>query len=192
MSIRGPLTSSTGRWGGPRIRADFDGDGFPDYLEFRGKGCTFERGGKDGPAPAEPSALIVAEGPVRWCLGDFDADGRLDIFVSDSKRCALWENSGSGKFRDVTALAGSLATQLPAGAADVLATDLNHDGRTDIAVLSKTGEFSYHFNRGFRCFACQGGTEARFRGSPPGAHDRRGFQTRTARSIWLSDTIRAR
>jgi hypothetical protein len=94
--------------------------------------------------------------PARWCIGDFDTDGRLDLFASGSERCELWENAGDFRFRPVAGLAGSLRIKRAPGAADCIATDLNHDGRPDLALFYAKGRFLYHFNRGYRLFGEEG------------------------------------
>ena len=42
------------------------------------------------------------------------------------------------------------------GASACLAADLNADARPDLALFYRNGEFSYHFNRGCRCFGEEG------------------------------------
>ena len=65
-------------------------------------------------------------------------------------------NAGAGRFRPVLRYAGSVGHKLHPGAADCLATDLNHDGRPDLALLYAKGRFLYHFNRGYRCMGEEG------------------------------------
>ena len=102
------------------------------------------------------STIKSGGSPAQWCVGDFDTDGRLDLFLSGSATCELWENAGDARFRPVIDYAGSLQYKTEPGAAKCLATDLNHDGRPDVALLYAKGYFQYHFNRGYRCMAEQG------------------------------------
>ncbi|MCG3179141.1 MAG: hypothetical protein BIFFINMI_01472 [Phycisphaerae bacterium] len=139
------------------VVADWDDDGYVDVLQIRPRESLLWRGCKGGfrvPAPC-----VVTSGgqerPPRWCVGDFDGDGRPDLFVCGARTNELWENVGGGKFQPVARLAGSLYT-LGREVADCIATDLNHDGRTDIAILSAGGTLGYHFNRGYRCLADEG------------------------------------
>ena len=117
-----------------------------------------------------PARCAVRGGP-RACvaLGDFDGDGCLDLFVSDGRDNQLWENDGKGRFRAVIAHAGSLSYKAPVGASACAATDLNHDGRPDLALCYADAGWVYHFNRGCRCFGEEGGLRlvgARFADGP--------------------------
>jgi len=156
------------------VVADLDGDGFPDVLQPRERGGVLWRGNAAGFAAPVASAVAARGGAVHTAVGDFDGDGALDLFLSDAKGARLWENDGKAAFRDVTDGAGSLSYKMPGGIAACLATDLNHDGRTDIALGYGDSAFAYHFNRGFRCFGEQG--ELRLTGGafddgpPPGVH----------------------
>jgi hypothetical protein len=138
------------------VAADLDNDGFPDVLQPRERGGVFWRGRAGGFHPPALSAMYSAGGQVHAAVGDFDGDGALDIFLGDAKGNQLWENDGKGAFRAVTDSAGSLSYKMPTGIAACLATDLNHDGRTDLALAYPDSAFAYHFNRGFRCFGEEG------------------------------------
>lgn len=138
------------------IAADWDGDGRADVLQLRDKASLLWRGTQEGFAEPTPCAMVSGGSPARWCVGDFDADGRPDLYVSGTKANQLWENAGAGRFRPVIDQAGSLQFRNQPGAADCLATDLNHDGRPDLALLFEKGHFLYHFNRGYRCLAEEG------------------------------------
>jgi len=138
------------------IVADLDGDGWWDALQPRPVRGYLWKGGPTGLTGPEPSTVTANGKDARFTLGDFNGDGALDVFCADEKTNALWENDGKATFQNVTAGAGSLSYKLPTGASDCLAADLNHDGRTDLALLHPKGAFSYHFNRGFRCLGEEG------------------------------------
>ncbi|HUU43415.1 MAG TPA: VCBS repeat-containing protein, partial [Planctomycetota bacterium] len=138
------------------IVADLDGDGWWDVLQPRPGRAFLWRGSAAGLKDFEVTDVAAAGETCRFALGDFNHDGSLDLFLADEKSAALWENDGTGKFRDVTTSAGSLGYKLPLGVSDCIATDLNHDGRTDLALFYAKGALNYHFNRGFRCFGEEG------------------------------------
>jgi hypothetical protein len=138
------------------VAADWDGDGHADVLQLREAGGLLWTGKGGGFAQPQPCGVTSAGSPARWAVGDFDTDGRLDLAVNGPETCELWENAGGGRFRPVIRYAGSLLFRQEPGAADCLATDLNHDGRPDLALLYEKGPFFYHFNRGFRCMAEEG------------------------------------
>jgi hypothetical protein len=140
----------------PCIVADLDGDGWWDLLQLGRQSSLLFRGGAGGLSKPAPCNLAVDGETCRWTLGDFNQDGFLDVFVVGEKGNALWENNGKGEFRDVTHAAGSLSYKSPPGVADCLATDLNHDGRTDLCLCYSKSMLLYHFNRGFRCFGEEG------------------------------------
>ena len=152
------------------IVADLDGDGFADVLQPRGAGALLWRGGPRGFGPPAPCRVRAPGGGARAAIGDFDGDGSLDLFLSARQANELWENDGKGGFEPVIARAGSLRSKAPAGALDCVATDLNHDGRADLALCYADSAFRYHFNRGFRCFGEQGDLRlaagSGFRGGP--------------------------
>jgi len=149
------------------VVADFDGDGLPDVLrpaERAGVLWRGKAGGFDAPAV---SAVAAGAGPAVAAVGDFDAGGTLDVFLAGGERATLWSNDGSGGFREVLRLSGSLSYKCPPRPAAAGVLDLNHDGLADLCLVYRAGNLLYHFNRGFRSFGEEG--EVRLEGlAPPG------------------------
>ena len=77
---------------------------------------------------------------ARWmnvCWGDYDGDGRPDLFaVSFDSGCALYHNVGGGRFENATERAG-LTCPSANYTCDFL--DYNNDGRPDIFVSTYPG-----------------------------------------------------
>src|ERR1700674_3026756 len=137
------LLSTTG--GGIAL-FDFDNDGWLDIFVVNGWGL------KDFPKGEEPTNHLyrnnrdgtftdVTEkaGLVRhgWgqgvCVGDYDNDGHLDLFVTYFGTNVLYHNNGDGTFTDVTRESGLLQSEehWNTGAAFV---DYNRDGHLDLFV----------------------------------------------------------
>jgi hypothetical protein len=143
-------------------QADFDNDGDLDVLLLRG--------GWEDPAPlsllrnkgngvfedvtvsaglAEP----IATESAAW--GDYDNDGRLDLYVAGEfradrprdprNRCRLYHNEGGGKFVDVAARAG---VQNERWAKGVAWGDYDGDGRIDLYVSNGHGANRLYHNNG--------------------------------------------
>ena len=75
-------------------------------------------------------------------IEDYDADGRLDIFVSSTDPCAsarLFRNVGGGRFEDRTSAAG-LSSQI--GGINATHTDYNNDGRIDLFIMRGGWEYA--------------------------------------------------
>lgn len=134
---------------------DFDGDGRPDLLFINSTWWP------DDPRPAPASRPILAlyhndtppGGEPKFtdvtagsgldvglygmgvACGDFDNDGRVDVFVTAVGGNRLFHNSGGGKFTDVTVAAGV------GGGTDGWSTaaawvDLDNDGDLDLFVAN--------------------------------------------------------
>jgi len=123
--------------------ADFDLDGYPDiyvandktenFLFHNEKDGTFkEIAVPAGVAYGQSGENTSAMGPV---FEDFDHDGLIDLWVSDSKYNRLMKNVGQLKFRDVTERAGisQLAAQYTSWGTGV--EDFDNDGRDDIFIV---------------------------------------------------------
>jgi hypothetical protein len=138
---------------GPCLVADFNDDGIPDIVQPASRGGVFYAGKAAG-IFAAPVACDVASGeaPGVPCVGDWDADGKLDIFTVAADRCRLWQNQGGGKFADMTKLTGELSYVSKPNAIAGFADDLNNDGRQDITILYASMAPQVFFSRGFRSF----------------------------------------
>jgi hypothetical protein len=149
-------------------RADYDNDGDLDVVLLRGgwekpmrlsllrntEGGAFEdvtlASGLGEPIQTEAAA---------W--GDFDNDGRLDLFVcgeylhadgnpfagqrDPQNRCRLYHNEGDGTFRDVAESAGVLNERCAKG---VAWGDYDDDGHLDLFVSNMNGPSRMYHNEG--------------------------------------------
>ncbi|MDX2153646.1 MAG: CRTAC1 family protein [Bryobacteraceae bacterium] len=130
---------------------DYDDDGWLDI--FLVNGTRFEANWPAGQAPVsrlyrnnrDGTFTDVTRGSglekTGWgqgcCAGDFDNDGRDDLFVTYWGDCSLYRNLGGGKFEDVAAKAGVTTrgsfTRWNTGCAFV---DYDKDGWLDLFVAN--------------------------------------------------------
>ncbi len=87
------------------VVCDVDGDGRPDFLYSAGNGMLVLNTPK-GFVEAKDTGISYKAGKVGPVFGDYDDDGRLDLFVPQHNGCKLFRNEGGGKFTDATAKAG--------------------------------------------------------------------------------------
>lgn len=131
---------------------DFDGDGDQDLLfvnslrywpwdrpedsEERATAALYENDGAGGFTDVtDGSGLEVSMYGMGVATGDYDNDGRVDVFLSALGKDRLFRNEGDGKFRDVTDQAGV------AGGDDDWGTscgwfDYDQDGDLDLFVCN--------------------------------------------------------
>ena len=122
---------------------DFDDDGLPDLYFvngapgapnalYRNKGDgTFE----DVTKPSGTAAILASGYKTGVAVGDYDDDGRLDLYLTAFGPNILFHNNGNGTFTDVTAAAG-----VAGGARDWSTSagflDYDHDGDLDLFVAN--------------------------------------------------------
>src|SRR6266567_4589307 len=114
---------------------DFDGDGDLDILEVGVQSIRLFRndGGKFVDVTEQSGLkLSTIPGPITAVAGDYDNDGRPDIFLVGYGRLSLYHNDGNGKFSDVTTASG--IPDYPYLALSAALVDVDHDGDLDIFV----------------------------------------------------------
>ncbi len=134
--------------------ADFDGDAVADILQPFEKGALFYKGVKPGlfAPPQVLKGIGTGPGTAGAFLGDFDADGLLDVFVAAEEGCHLWHNLGGGKFEEALGFAGEAAYITKPKGLGGATGDINNDGRQDILILYEDRPPHIFFNRGFQAF----------------------------------------
>ena len=126
---------------------DFDGDGWLDIFivngttmdAVRGKGTpsSLYRNNHDGTFTNVAAQAGITD--VGWgqgaCVGDYDNDGKEDVFVTYYGKNRLYHNLGSGKFEEVAERSGAAGDgkTWSTGCAFV---DYDRDGRLDIAIAT--------------------------------------------------------
>jgi len=132
--------------GGGVAWIDYDGDGFPDL--FLVNGSTFEQW-RRGDSPrsrifrnngdwtftdvSAGSGLDRTGWGMGVCVGDYDNDGRDDLYVTYYAGDALYRNNGDGTFADVTDKAGVRGHGWGMGCAF---GDYDNDGLLDLYVAN--------------------------------------------------------
>lgn len=136
--------------GGGVAFADLDGDGAPELLfvnstQWPGKlaagtkaatSALYKNDGKGKfTAATAGSGLDVPLYGMGVALGDYDNDGRVDVFISTVGGGRLFHNEGGLKFRDVTASTG-VAGDAKDWSTAATFFDLDNDGDLDLYVAN--------------------------------------------------------
>lgn len=136
--------------GGGGAFLDFDDDGDADLFLVNGAPWPWAR---QAPRPPPTQALYRNDGDGRFtdvtagsgldvsfygmgvACGDFDGDGRVDLFVTAVGTNHLFRNLGHGKFEDVTATAG-VAGHPDEWSSSAAFLDIDRDGDLDLFVAN--------------------------------------------------------
>jgi len=146
VSKKAGVSDPEGYYGLGVICSDFDGDGLvdifvandstPNFLYHNNGDGTFkEIGFVSGLAL---SADGSEQGSMGVALGDYDHDGRLDLFVTnfDDDYNTLYHNDGKGSFTDVSYAAKVAAVSLPYVGWGTWFFDYDNDGWPDLLVVN--------------------------------------------------------
>lgn len=123
---------------------DADGDSWPDLFFVNGKDWTprgrrslsavYRNTGKGSFTDITAgSGLDVEMYGMGAAAGDYDNDGRQDLYVTALEGDRLFHNEGNGKFRDVTKASGIANAAFGTSAAWL---DYDKDGRLDLFVAN--------------------------------------------------------
>ncbi len=123
---------------------DLDGDGYPDIVLLNSKDWTAKgrrtlsalyRNNRNGTFTnvTGASGLDVEMYALGIAVGDFDNDGRDDLYITALEGDRLFHNEGNLKFRDVTKASGMGNAAFGTSAAWL---DYDRDGRLDLFVAN--------------------------------------------------------
>lgn len=135
-----PITDSLLEQGsGAVLLFDYDLDGDLDLLEVAGNRQRLLRndGGKFVDVTPQSGALSKTTTGIGTAAiaGDYDNDGRPDLFILRYHASALYHNDGNGSFSDVTAAAK--IPNYPYLSKSTAFVDFDHDGDLDIFIAGQ-------------------------------------------------------
>lgn len=166
--------------------ADFDGDGFDDIYVSNDAMENFlyhNQGGKRFVEEALPAGVAYnnagdSTAHMAVDFGDYDGDGRLDIFVSDSSISSLFHNDGDNLFTDVSVAAGVGRHSAQFVGWGSFFFDFDNDG--DLDIFKVNADLSRLFGQEPQLFENLGGGKFRDDSEPLGDFFRHEWMARGA------------
>lgn len=169
--MQGPGSRESKKSGGLEVGSagavllfDADGDGDLDLIEVGQSGLRFLRNEKglfqDATGDSGLAKAAAGSGAV---TGDYDNDGRPDLFVVRSDGFGLYHQTATNRFEDVSASAGiaGIRPTTPDQRQPAAFTDVDHDGDLDLVVAgSPTRLLRNNGNGTFADVAVQAGVSA--------------------------------
>ena len=146
VSKKAGVSDPDGYYGLGVIASDFDDDGLvdifvandstPNFLYHNNGDGTFKDVGF--PAGVAVNENGGEQGSMGVTLGDYDHDGRLDLFITnfDDDYNTLYRNDGKGSFTDVSYAAKVAAVSLPYVGWGTWFFDYDNDGWPDLLVVN--------------------------------------------------------
>jgi hypothetical protein len=126
--------------------ADYDDDGWPDIFVANDGVPNFLYHNQGRGVFAETALLagvaVASDGKARAGMGtdfgDYDGDGRLDLFVTNHEleRHTLFRNLGGGLFQEVTSESGIGSATLPFVGFGTAFLDYDNDADLDLAIVN--------------------------------------------------------
>ena len=146
VSKKAGVDDAIGYYGMDVVASDFDGDGWvdifvandstPNYFYHNNRNGTFSEIG------FESGVAVNGSGAEQGCMGvtvgDYDHDGRLDMFITnfDDEYNVLYRNVGRHNFKDVSYDAGVASVSLPYVGWGTKFFDFDNDGWIDLFVAN--------------------------------------------------------
>ena len=150
----------TGRGNGlGAVFTDYDDDGLVDLFVANDSTPNFlyhnQGGGRFDEVALLAGVSVASDGMARAGMGtdagDYNGDGRLDLFVTNHELEAhtLFRNAGNGLFDDVTSASGVGLATLPYVGFGTVFFDYDHDADLDLAIVNgHVMNDPGHFRRG--------------------------------------------
>jgi hypothetical protein len=121
--------------------ADLDGDHRSDFLYSAAEGVVV-RNTPQGFVELKEAGIRYRAGRIAPTFGDYDGDGRVDLFVPQAEGCRLFKNSGQERFTEVTAAVGLQVASLR-NAVSACWADVAGRGRPDLLIACVRGPNRY-------------------------------------------------
>jgi enediyne biosynthesis protein E4 len=146
VTTKAKVEDKNGYYGLGVTWTDFDDDGWPDIFVANDATPNYAyRNNHDGTFTEMGFALGVAvdengieQGCMGVSVGDYDRDGRLDLFVTNfaEQYNTLYRKGADGNFTDVTTATKIAAATMPFVGWGTRLFDYDHDGWLDLLVIN--------------------------------------------------------